>query len=90
MSLALRNNHRNFEANHAIILEEQKLIRKNLLQQEDSDNEDYKLKYKLSQHDKAQIFGEIREELELIDELRKERLNTCSNIYESSFQQQRK
>ena len=76
MSQELRNSHRNFEANYAIILKEQKLIRKNILQQEDNVNEEYKSKYKLSQHDKVQIFNEIKEELELIDELRKERPNT--------------
>ena len=52
----LEQNHRVFEANHALILEEQKIIRKNLLQ-EDSDNDQIESSnYILSYDDKYEVF----------------------------------
>lgn len=86
----LEQNHRVFEANHALILEEQKIIRKNLLQ-EDSDNDQIESSnYLLSYDDKYEIFGQIKEELQIIDEPRIERLNNCGRIFLNDFQVQRK
>lgn len=86
----LEQNHRVFEANHALILEEQKIIRKNLLQ-EDSDNDQIESSnYILSYDDKYEVFNQIKEELQIIEEPRLQRLDNCGKIFLEDFQTQRK
>lgn len=62
-----------------------------MLQETDSDdgptNEN---NYKLTNQDKDEIFSQIRDELEIIDEPRQERQFNCGKIFSEDYQQQRK
>lgn len=61
-----------------------------MLQETDSDDgPTHENNFRLTDEEKAEVFNHIKEEMELIDEPRKERLQNCGQIYTHQYQQRK-
>lgn len=61
-----------------------------MLNEQNSDDDRHIPGNHLTEDDKKEIFEQIKEELEIIDEPRQERLQNCGQIFIDDYQQQRK